>query len=235
MRILIAIPTLNEADNIESLLIQLLNQPEKPDIAIIDDHSLDGTPQIIKKLQAKYPTRICLFERPSKQGVATAYLLAFQHGLRNNYQYFFQVDADHSHDPSVLGQFIVEIKQGADCVLGSRYIPDGKIKNWSLWRKFLSAGGNIYGRFWLGLPYKDITSGYKCFSRKALSLLDFSKIKTNGYAFQIEMTYRLHTQKAKIKEVPITFTDRMGGKSKMSKKIIWEAIVRIPFMRSQLK
>ncbi len=231
MRILIAIPTLNEVNTIEPLLLSLLNDSSKPDIIVIDDHSLDGTPQIIKKIQTQYLNRVCLFERPNKHGIASAYLLAFQQGLRNNYDCFFQIDADLSHDPSAISQFIIAIKQGAGCVLGSRYIPDGKIENWTLSRKILSAAGNLYARIFLCLPYKDVTSGYKCFSRKALLALDFSKINCCGYAFQIEMTYRLHRQKIKILEIPIIFSDRTQGKSKMSKKIILEAILKVPLMR----
>ena len=231
--ILIALPTLNEADNIELLILELLEQPEQVDLVIIDDHSLDGTPEIIKKLQSQYPNRISLIERPSKQGLATAYFLAFEYGLAHarEYDYFFQMDADFSHDPSAIGEFIAKINQGADCVLGSRYVQDGEIKNWTTWRRLLSAAGNLYARFWLWLPYKDVTSGYKCFNRRALLALDFKKIKTCGYGFQIEMTQKLHQNKLNIKEIPIVFTDRVHGKSKMTKRIILEAILKVPLMR----
>lgn len=242
-RILVALPTLNEAENIAKLIPILLTQSAHLDILVIDDHSQDQTRSIIKNFIKTYPNRINLIERPCRMGLGTAYVLAYQYFLDQNkdfdknYAYFFQMDSDFSHDPEIIFNFIEKIDQGFDCVLGSRYIQGGEIKNWTKWRKILSAAGNIYAQFWLSLPYKDLTSGYKCFNQKALEILmdldhqKYKSIKSNGYAFQIEITQKLAQQHLKIIEIPIIFTDRIHGQSKMTKKIILEAIWKVPFMR----
>mgnify|MGYP000146091021 CR=1 FL=1 len=252
-KILVALPTLNEAENILKLIPILLAQSELLDILVIDDHSQDQTRPIIKNFIKQYPNRINLIERPCRMGLGTAYVLAYEFFLDHNknlnknsnqtYSYFFQMDSDFSHDPSIIFNFIEKINQGFDCVLGSRYIPGGEIKNWTRWRRILSAAGNIYAKLWLWLPYKDLTSGYKCFNQKALEILLNSQdlkskskksmrpIKSNGYAFQIEITQKLAQQNLNIIETPIVFTDRINGKSKMTKKIILEAIWKVPLMR----
>jgi len=245
-KILVALPTLNEAENILKLVPILLAQSEHLDILVIDDNSQDQTRSIIKNFIKTYPNRINLIERPCRMGLGTAYVLAYGYFLNQNknfnknYSYFFQMDSDFSHDPEIIFNFIEKINQGFDCVLGSRYIPGGEIKNWTRWRKILSAAGNIYAKLWLWLPYKDLTSGYKCFNQKALEILLNSQdqqskskkiIKSNGYAFQIEITQKLAQQNLNIIETPIVFTDRINGQSKMTKKIILEAIWKVPLMR----
>lgn len=229
-RSLVVLPTYNEALNIQKIIEQVLAQSIDAHVLVVDDNSPDGTADLVKQMRRADEGRIHLMERSGKLGLGTAYLEGFAWGLAHDYDLIFEMDSDFSHEPAALPSFVEAIKKGADCVLGSRYIPGGSIPNWPFIRRFISWGGNMYARFWLLLPYKDVTSGFKCFRREALQLLDFNAIKTNGYAFQIELTYRLHRKQCQIQEVPIRFVDRTSGKSKMSKKIFLEALWRVPFL-----
>lgn len=227
---LIVLPTYNEADNIKAIIEQVLAQPINAHVLIVDDGSPDGTADIVKSLMSLYSGRIFILERAGKLGLGTAYLAGFTWALERNYELIFEMDSDFSHEPTALPSFVEAIKNGADCVLGSRYIKGGSIPNWPFIRRFISWGGNIYARSWLFLPYKDVTSGFKCFHRKTLQSLDFKMIKSNGYTFQIELTKRLHKKGFNIREVPIRFVDRELGNSKMSKKIFLEAMWRVPLL-----
>lgn len=195
------------------------------DILIIDDGSPDGTANEVKNLQQKYPNRLYLVEREKKLGLGTAYIYGFRWGLERNYQFFFEMDADFSHPPEALMRLYQACtKDGADVAVGSRYVNGGAVKNWPMNRRFLSYGASIYVRMITLMPVKDPTAGFVCYQRKVLEALELDRIEFVGYAFQIEMKFKSKLLGFKIKEIPITFTDREEGESKMSTGIIKEAI-----------
>ncbi|MBI2645643.1 MAG: polyprenol monophosphomannose synthase [Deltaproteobacteria bacterium] len=230
MKTLIVIPTYNEKENIKFLVSEIFYYLPTTDILFIDDNSPDQSATIIKELQKTTP-QIYLIERPQKLGLGSAYLRGFKWGLERDYDYFFEMDADLSHNPKYLPDFLKAI-QTNDLVLGSRYIEGGDIENWSLMRRILSKGGSLYSQILLRLPYKDLTGGFKCFSSKVLRSIDLDSVHSEGYCFQIELTYKTHKQKFKVKEIPIIFSNRSNGKSKISRKIVLEAILKIPFLPS---
>jgi dolichol-phosphate mannosyltransferase len=219
---LVIVPTYNEKENIDRIIPEILDQDPSIDILIVDDNSPDGTGKIADKLSSENK-RILVLHREKKSGLGTAYLLGFKYALENGYDYIFEMDADFSHDPAHLPKFLEAIKD-ADLVLGSRYISGVNVINWPMSRLLLSYYANVYSRWVTGLPVKDATGGFKCFKRKVLEQIDLDKVHSEGYSFQIEMSFRAWKRGFKIKEIPIVFWDRRAGTSKMSKKIVREAI-----------
>lgn len=224
---LIIIPTYNESDNIEKLLDLISRTDPAAHVLIVDDNSPDRTYEIVERLmQTSYPGRLFLLKRAGKLGLGTAYIAGFKWALARDYDYIFEMDADFSHDPKYLPAFLTAIEKH-DLVLGSRYVPGGGVKNWGLLRKIISRGGSLYARTILGLSLRDLTGGFKCFRRQVLESIDLDAVKSNGYSFQIEMTYRAKCKGFRICETPIVFEDRTAGKSKMSRKIFLEAVLMV--------
>ncbi len=221
---LVIVPTYNECENIARVAETVFGLEREFDLLVVDDNSPDGTAAIVKGLRNEYPGRLHLLERDKKNGLGGAYVAGFRWALERDYEYVFEMDADFSHDPRDLPRFLEAAKDG-DLVLGSRY-KDGRISvvNWDWKRLVLSYGGNIYARFITGLPVSDATGGFKCFRRAALQALDLDRISASGYSFQIETTYKLWKKGFRIREIPIVFTDRVLGTSKMSGTIISEAL-----------
>lgn len=220
---LVIIPTFNEKDNIVKVLdaVRELNIPGL-EILIIDDNSPDGTAVIVKDYMKHYP-QVTLMEREGKMGLGTAYIAGFQYAIEKRYDFIFEMDADLSHDPKVIPAFLQAIKE-ADLVIGSRYLTGVNVINWPLLRLFISVMASKYTRFITGMPVKDCTSGYKCFRRTVLESIPFDEVSSNGYSFQIEMNFKAWKRGFRLKEIPIIFHDRTVGLSKMSKKIIVEAM-----------
>jgi dolichol-phosphate mannosyltransferase len=218
----IIIPTYNEVENIEKLILEIFKFEPKIQILFIDDNSPDGSADLIRQLQQKYTT-IHLLERPGKQGLGSAYIMGFRFALEKGYEYIFEMDADFSHNPREIPNFLKAIDK-YDLVLGSRYIKGVNVVNWPLSRLLLSYFANMYTRIVTGIPVQDSTGGFKCFRRQVLESIGFDTIKSNGYAFQIEMNFKAWKKGFKVKEIPIIFVNRVFGESKLSKKIMWEAI-----------
>ncbi|GAB4332007.1 MAG: polyprenol monophosphomannose synthase [Calditrichia bacterium] len=219
---LLIIPTYNEKDNIEKVLEIVFNlKIPGLEVLVIDDNSPDGTAALVKKLQEKYP-QLHLIERSGKLGLGTAYIAGFNYALERDYQYVFEMDADLSHDPKEIPNFLKAI-QDADLVIGSRYLTGVNVINWPLMRLFISVGASKYTRIITGLPVKDCTSGFKCFRREVLENIPLDKVDSNGYSFQIEMNFKAWKRGFRLKEIPIIFYDRTVGSSKMSRKIVYEA------------
>lgn len=220
---LVIIPTYNERDNLEAISRAVLAADQRIDILVVDDNSPDGTGQLADALAKELP-RIRVLHREKKEGLGRAYLHAFRWALEQGYQYILEMDADFSHDPKYLPQFLDEAERGADLVLGSRNIQGGGTVNWGPGRIIISKGGSLYARTILGVNVMDLTGGFKCFRRTVLESLQLDAVKSTGYAFQIELTYRALKAGFKVKEIPIVFEDRRVGQSKMSRKIFLEAI-----------
>ncbi|MEI6857913.1 polyprenol monophosphomannose synthase [Psychrilyobacter sp.] len=232
---LILIPTYNESENVEKLLKTIYLVKDNLNILILDDNSPDKTYEIIEKLmEEKYKGKLFIHKRSSKLGLGTAYIAGFKWALARDYDYIFEMDADFSHNPKYIPEFLKEIETH-DLVIGSRYVPGGGVVNWGVIRKFISRGGSLYSRIILGAPIKDFTGGFKCFKRKTLENLNLDKIVSNGYSFQVELNYKVWLKGMKIKEIPITFEERTLGQSKMSKKIFLEAILKVLWMRVNKK
>lgn len=224
---LIIIPTYNEKENIAELIPRIFETLPATHILVVDDNSPDGTGDIVAGLiQTIYPNRLNILRRAGKLGLGTAYIAGFKWALERDYELIFEMDADFSHDPKYLPAFI-SMAASKDLVLGSRYVPGGGVRNWGMIRQFISRGGSFYARTILGLSIRDLTGGFKCFRRKVLETIGLDQIKSNGYSFQIEMTYRAACKGYKIGETPIVFEDRTAGKSKMSRKIFLEAITMV--------
>ena len=221
MEKLVIIPTYNEVENIDVLLERLLALPHGLDVLVVDDGSPDGTADHVKAWQAKTP-RVHLLQRPGKMGLGSAYRDGFRYALANGAEYIFEMDADFSHDPDAIGDFL-EAAKDADIVLGSRYLHGVTVVNWPLSRLILSYSANVYTRIITGMPLADATGGFKCFRRRALEGIHLDRVKTEGYGFQIEMSFRCWKRGFRIKEIPIVFVDRRAGVSKMNKKIVYEA------------
>lgn len=228
---LVIVPTYNELENIPRIIPAVLSQDENIHILIVDDGSPDGTGKFVME-EMKKNDRIHLLEREKKMGLGTAYLAGFKYALQNNYDFIFEMDADFSHDPNELKNFLVAIKDN-DLVLGSRYINGVRVLNWPMARLLLSFFASVYTRIITGMPVKDATGGFKCFRRKILEAIDLDKVKSNGYSFQIEMTFKAYSKGFKVIEIPIIFIDRVKGKSKMSKKIVREAVTMVWKLRLQ--
>jgi dolichol-phosphate mannosyltransferase len=233
-RSLVVLPTYNERDNIEPIVTAILGQSTDLEVLVVDDNSPDGTGAIVDRLVEAQPRRVHVLHRAGKRGLGTAYIDGFVWALARDYDYVFEMDADFSHDPADLIRLREVLLRGAaDASVGSRWVDSGGTRNWSFLRTFISRGGSLYARLILGVPVSDLTSGFKCFSRRVLEQLDLHSIRSNGYAFQVEMNYRCHRQGFRIAEVPITFVDRRVGKSKMGSHIVTEAMLVVLGLRLQ--
>jgi len=231
---LVIVPTYNEAHNITKIIEAVMNLDEPADLLVVDDGSPDGTGDIVESLKEKYKDRLHLIRRSGKLGLGTAYVKGFQFALKEGYSYVCEMDADFSHNPEDLPALIEKVKNGnADVAIGSRYSKGISIVNWPLSRLILSYGANLYARIITGLPVMDTTAGFKCIHRKVLENISIDRIRSNGYAFQIELHFRAWKAGFHIEEVSIIFREREEGVSKMSKKIVMEAIWRVWFMKIQ--
>lgn len=229
---LVIIPTYNEKENIEKMIKRVLALPMGFDLLIVDDSSPDGTGAIVKKLIGEFDHRLHILERKTKDGLGRAYIAGFHWGLERNYEYFFEIDADFSHNPDDLERLSKACEiDGYDLAVGSRYVKGVNVVNWPMGRVLMSYFASKYVRFVTGMSISDTTAGFVCYRRKLLEGIGLDKIKFKGYAFQIEMKFRAWRRGFKITEVPIIFTDRTEGQSKMSKGIFWEAIVGVVQMK----
>ncbi|WP_044191447.1 polyprenol monophosphomannose synthase [Hyalangium minutum] len=225
-RALVCIPTYNEADNLGPITQAVLKAEPRVDILVVDDNSPDGTGKLADELAAKEP-RIRVLHREKKEGLGRAYLAAFRWALAEGYTYIIEMDADFSHDPRYLPGLLDTAEAGADLVLGSRYVHGGGTVNWGVGRKVISRGGSLYARTILGVDVRDLTGGFKCFNRRVLESIELDQVKSTGYAFQIELTYRTLKKGFTVRELPIVFEDRRVGQSKMSRKIFLEALTMV--------
>jgi dolichol-phosphate mannosyltransferase len=229
-RALVIIPTYNERENISRIIVEILDQDDRLEVLVVDDGSPDGTGAIVEAL-AKNDPRVHILHRAKKMGLGTAYVAGFKWSIEHNYDLTFEMDADFSHDPAHLPHFLRAV-QTADLVVGSRY-SGGKVSvvNWPMSRLLLSYFANIYARIVTGLPVYDATGGFKCYRRSVLTSVDLNDVRSNGYAFQIEMNFRTWKKNFRIVEIPIVFVDRTEGKSKMSKAIVREAVWMVWLLR----
>jgi dolichol-phosphate mannosyltransferase len=227
-KVTVVMPTYNEADNLPGMVAELLALDiDDLEIIIVDDNSPDGTGDVADRLAARYLERIHVIHRPGKQGLGSAYREGFHLALQNGAGYVIEIDADCSHSPAYIPQMLEKARE-CDVVVGSRYVPGGAVDHrWGLWRRFLSWFGNAYARAVIGLQVRDTTAGFKVFRRAALESIDLSRIKSDGYAFQIEMAYACQEAGFRVREVPIFFEDRVIGSSKMDLGIVLEAIWRV--------
>lgn len=231
---LVIVPTYNESNNISRLINVVMDLDNSIDLLVIDDGSPDGTASIVKENQEKYSDRLFLIERSGKLGLGTAYVTGFKYALEHDYDFICEMDADFSHDPNDLPRLISAVKNGeADVAVGSRYANGISIINWPLARLILSYTANLYARFITGLPIFDTTAGFKCINREVLETISVDKIRSNGYAFQIELHFRAWKAGFTLKEIAIIFREREEGVSKMSKSIVWEAIWRVWTLKIQ--
>jgi len=228
-RMLVVVPTYNERANIQLIVPAVLAQHPALELLVVDDNSPDGTGDIADQLAAA-DSRVHVLHRPGKQGLGKAYIAGFRWALERRYDLIFEMDADFSHDPRFLPE-LIEAVQDADLVIGSRYKTGVNVINWPISRLMLSLGANQYARWVTGLPLTDSTGGFKCFRRQVLEAIPLDRVRSNGYAFQIEMSFLAWKRRFRLKEVPIVFTDRVEGQSKMSKKIVREAIWMVWWLR----
>lgn len=228
---IVIIPTYNEKENVERMIRKVFSLPHPFHLLIIDDGSPDGTADIVKKLIEEFSGRLFIEERKGKLGLGTAYIHGFKWALNRNYEFIFEMDCDFSHNPEDLIRLREACINGGDVAIGSRYTTGGKVENWPFGRILMSYFASVYVRMILWVPFKDTTAGFKCYRSKVLARIDFDEIKFVGYAFQIEMKYIAYKLGFKVVEVPITFTDRIEGVSKMSGSIFKEAIWGVLKMR----
>ncbi len=229
---LVIIPTYNEIENIQDIVLNVLALEGAYDMLVIDDNSPDGTASVVKKYQKQFPDRIYLIERTGKLGLGTAYIMGFKYALKNGYNYIFEMDADFSHNPQDLVKLYRACAiDGYDMAIGSRYITGVNVVNWPMGRVLMSFFASKYVQFVTGMPIKDATAGFKCYTKKVLQTINLDKIKFIGYAFQIEMKFTTWKLGFKIVEVPIIFTDRTKGTSKMSTHIFREAVLGVLNMK----
>ncbi|QEM11030.1 polyprenol monophosphomannose synthase [Mucilaginibacter rubeus] len=227
----VIIPTYNEKENIERMIRKVFSLPHDFHILIIDDGSPDGTPQIVKSLQPEYDGRLFIEERAGKQGLGTAYIHGFKWCIARHYDYIFEMDADFSHNPDDLLKLRQACIDGADAAIGSRYVTGVNVVNWPMSRVLMSYFASVYVRFITGMKVQDATAGFMCYKRKVLETVQLNKVKFVGYAFQIEMKYTTVKHGFKLVEVPIIFTDRTAGTSKMSTSIFREAFLGVIQMK----
>jgi dolichol-phosphate mannosyltransferase len=225
MKTLIIIPTYNECENLPPLLETIFSYVPQTDILIVDDNSPDGTGALVDKI-ALTDKRVHVIHRAGKLGLGTAYVAGFKYAIAHNYDAAFEMDADFSHDPQYLPNFLTAIEY-ADLVIGSRYVPGGATPNWSIIRRLISGCGNIFARVVLNMPIHDCTAGYRCYRREVLESIDLESVESQGYGFQVELAYRVMKRGFRIVETPIVFMDRRVGKSKMSRKIVLEAFTYV--------
>lgn len=231
-RAVVLLPTFNEAENIRAIVPAVL-AAAPVDVMVLDDNSPDGTGRIAADLARNNP-RVQVVHRPSKRGLGAAYIDGFRRALRQGYQRIVEMDADFSHPPDRLPQ-LIELADEHDLVLGSRWVKGGGTRNWPLPRQIISRGGSLYARSILGVDIRDLTGGFKCFRRQVLEALDLDAIHSSGYAFQIEVTYRVLKLGFSVMEMPIIFVEREEGTSKMSRRIFLEAVRRVPQLRWELR
>jgi len=220
-KILVVIPTYNESENIARIIPLVLEQAPGTEVLVVDDGSPDGTGAMVRAMGERDP-RVHLLERPVKSGLGTAYVAGFRYALAGDYEFVFEMDADFSHNPKEIPAFL-EKAAGADLVVGSRYTNGVRVLNWPMQRLLLSWTANVWTRFMTGLPLNDATGGFKCYRIAVLRGIDLDNIRSNGYAFQIEMSYKAWRKGFRLAEIPIIFLDRDAGTSKMSKQIVYEA------------
>jgi dolichol-phosphate mannosyltransferase len=225
-RALVIIPTYNERENLEAMVAAVHEHLPEADLLVVDDGSPDGTGALADEMAAR-DRRVSVLHREKKQGLGTAYVAGFRRALASDYEFVFEMDCDFSHDPKYLPVLLAAARDGADLVLGSRYVQGGGTVNWGPMRKLISRGGSLYARTILGVPVRDLTGGFKCFRRRVLETIDLATVSAQGYGFQIEMTYRALKLGFRVEEVPIVFVDRRVGQSKMSKKIFVEALTLV--------
>jgi len=225
-RVLIVVPTYNERENVADVASRFLAALPVADLLFVDDNSPDGTGGVLDQIAQREP-RVHVLHRPGKLGLGTAYLDGFRWGLARRYEYLFEMDADFSHDPRYLPGMLVLAEGGADVVVGSRYVDGGGTINWGFGRQAISRGGSLYARTVLGVPLRDLTSGFICWRRRALESINLGAVKSNGYSFQIEMKYRALAAGQSVVETPIVFVDRRVGQSKMSRAIFMEALLMV--------
>ena len=230
-RALVVIPTYNERVNLAHIAPLILQQDARLELLVVDDNSPDGTGQLADELAAADP-RVHVLHRPTKAGLGKAYIAGFRWALERKYDLIFEMDADFSHDPKYLTDLLRAIED-ADLVIGSRYRTGVNVINWPISRLLLSLGANQYARWITGLPLTDSTGGFKCFRRRVLEAIDLERVRSNGYSFQIEMSFRAWKKGFRLREVPIVFTDRVEGQSKMNKRIVREAIWMVWWLRLQ--
>jgi dolichol-phosphate mannosyltransferase len=227
MKTLVVMPTYNEAATIAEMLRRIrASATHDIDVLVVDDSSPDGTADLAEALAAELGG-IEVLRRPGKSGLGSAYREGFKRGLADGYEALVEIDADLSHDPAVLGDLLAEIDGGADLVIGTRYMPGGKIPDWPWHRRAISRGGNLYARWMLGLSARDATSGYRAYHRRALERINLTAVRADGYGFQVEMAYKVQRAGGLLAEVPIEFHDRTLGKSKMSSRIVVEALILV--------
>src|SRR6266850_7282466 len=224
-RTLVVVPTYNERENLPPLSQRILALPQPVDLLVVDDNSPDGTGKVADELATKHAS-IHVLHRTEKNGLGRAYIAGFKWALEHGYEFIFELDGDFSHNPDDIPMFL-EAGKGADLVLGSRYLNGIRIINWPLSRLMLSKSAAKYVQIVTGMPFTDPTGGYKCFHRRALEAIDLDGVRSNGYSFQIEMTHKIWRQGMRVAEVPIIFTDRFQGRSKMSSKIVQEALLMV--------
>ena len=228
-RVLVVVPTYNEIRNLPQIVPEILRQDPRIEVLVVDDGSPDGTGELADRMGEEDPRIHCL-HRTKKEGLGKAYLAGFQWALERDYDFIFEMDADFSHDPKYLTQFLTAIED-ADLVIGSRYKTGVNVINWPMSRLLLSYFANRYAHWITGLPLTDSTGGFKCFRRSVLATLELDRVESNGYAFQIEMSFRAWKRGFRLKEIPIVFVDRVEGQSKMNKKIVREAIWMVWWLR----
>jgi dolichol-phosphate mannosyltransferase len=229
-RFLVIVPTYNESQNLPRIVPRILAQDGRLEILVVDDNSPDGTGRLASDLAGLNP-RVHVLHRTQKEGLGRAYLAGFAWGLSNGFDLLFEMDADFSHDPKFLLDLIKTVEEGADIALGSRYKTGVNVINWPMSRLLLSYGANLYAKWITGLPLTDATGGFKCFRRKVLEALPLDRIRSNGYAFQIEMSFRAWRKGFRLVEVPIVFVDRTDGHSKMNRGIVWEGVWVVWWLR----
>jgi dolichol-phosphate mannosyltransferase len=222
----VCLPTYDERENLGPILEGILAATPDVDVLVIDDNSPDGTGRLADEIAARDP-RVHVLHRAGKQGLGKAYLAGFDWALARGYAYVLEMDADFSHDPSYLPVLLGRARTDADLVLGSRYVKGGGTLNWGIGRKLISRGGSLYARTILGVRVRDLTGGFKCFRREVLEAIDLATVECTGYAFQIELTYRVLRRGFRVVEVPIVFADRRVGQSKMSRRIVLEAVRKV--------
>ncbi|MEH0008036.1 MAG: polyprenol monophosphomannose synthase [Flavobacteriales bacterium] len=228
---LVIIPTYEEAENIDTVLDAVLALPQKFCVLVVDDNSLDGTAQRVAEKQGAFPNRLFLAQRAAKKGLGAAYLHGFRWALERSYEFIFEMDADWSHNPTDLPKLLSACEKGADLAIGSRYSNGVNVVNWPMKRVLLSYFASKYVRFMTGMPLHDATAGFICYNRRVLESIDLNKIRFVGYAFQIEMKYKAWRKGFALSEIPIVFTDRTLGESKLSKAIFWEAFFGVITLR----
>lgn len=228
---IVIIPTYNEKENIEKMMTKVMSLLPEFHLLVVDDNSPDGTGNLVKQMQSLYPDRLFILERKEKNGLGTAYIAGFKWCLERDYEYIFEMDADFSHNPDDLIKLFDACEQGADLAIGSRYVKGVNVVNWPMSRVMMSYYASAYVRMITGMPLRDATAGFVCYKKVVLQTLDLDKIKFRGYAFQIEMKFKTWKKKFKVVEVPIIFTDRSEGESKMSKGIIREAFFGVIELR----